>query len=309
MSDDAVPAGEIFTNTILQPAAAQAVREMFRALRGAQDPFVLQDAYYILPANFTTFDPAAAGLANMPEPEFVEWRQAPATVAITNVVMGNDSGGNPIATVTAAGHGATNGQSVAVFNVVGFDQFNSPNGFWAVTVIDANTLTLNGCTATGTYVSGGVLAPNHGLGQFLPMVARDYIEHVADTTATPEQTDQIYAWEGGVFKFLASSSPRQLRIVYRESGLLNTSTSAVIPIDDSLDFLATRAASIAGATKGAEERGAVLKMEALGPTGQADGSGGILGALLRIDIRNMQREVYRRPGFRARRNRPDSILF
>src|SRR5579885_1687207 len=84
LGDDQVAGGQIFTDTILQPFVASAIRELFRAMRGTEDPFVLSDAYWVLPANTTVLDPATMGLANFDIPEWIEW-QLPATeIAVTN---------------------------------------------------------------------------------------------------------------------------------------------------------------------------------------------------------------------------------
>lgn len=282
---------------------------MWRVLRGAQDPFVLVDAYFILPGNTSVFDPATAGLSSMPEPEFVEWRISNGGTAITNVVVGLNGSGNPIATVTSTGHGLLTGQQAQVYNVLGFDQFNSPNGAWTITKVDANNFTLNGCTAAGTYVSGGIVTGGSATDQFLPCLPMDFLQPIPTTSGVTSQTESAYAWEGGVFRFFPSSQARELRIVYRASGVAPSLIATTIPIDDSQDFLATRTAAIAAATRGAGDRAVELAIEALGPTRQADGSGGILGQLLRADIRNLQRKVYRRPAFRARRNRPDLLMY
>jgi len=308
---DTVNGGEIFDDTTLQPFVAQSIRELFRVLRGAQDPFVLVENYFVLPGNVSVVDPASVGINNLAELEYVEWTPSNSSTAITNCVVTLTGAGAPYATVTAAGHGMTIGTlpTVAVYGIVGFDLFNSPNGAWASQVIDANTIQLNGCTATGSYVSGGIVAPVSLTLQFVPMDPRDRIEFVADSPAVPDQTDQVYAWEGGIFRFFPSSQTRLIRITYRTSGVVNPASSAVIPVDDSLDFLAVRAAGLAALSHGADSRGTQLANEALGPTLQADGSGGILGTMLRASIRSLQRIQYRRPPFRARRNRPDFLQF
>lgn len=309
LGDDEIQGGEIFTDTVLLPHASQAIRELFRVLRGAQDPFVLVENYFVLPANVSVFDPATAGITNIPEPEFVEWILSPPPIAITNVII--NYGDTPFATVTAPAHGLAVGTfpAVCVYGIQGFDQFNNPNQSWTSQIIDADTVQLNGCNATGMYISDGYLINVAATGQFWPMVPRDRIEPVATQGAAPGQTDQVYAWEGGVFRFLPSGANRLLRITYRQSGMVDQNTNATIPIDDCQDYLATRMAGLAADSRGAAERAAQLKMEAIGPSGQADGNGGLLGQLLRVAIRNLQREQYRYLSFRARRNRSDFLLY
>jgi hypothetical protein len=57
--------------------------------------------------------------------------------------------------LTAAAHGLATGASVTISGVGGN---TAANGSWSVTVLDANTLTLNGSTGNGAYTSGGTIA-------------------------------------------------------------------------------------------------------------------------------------------------------
>ena len=310
LGDDEVSGGQIFVDSVLQPHTTQAIRELFRVLRGAQDPFVLVENYFVLPANVAVFDPATAGILNIPEPEFVEWVLSPPPTAITNVVL--TTGSSPYATITAPGHGLVIGSfpEVVCYGIQGFDQFNSPNQSWTCAVIDANTVQLLGCTASGTYTAAtGDMVSVQVTGEFWPMSAVDRIEAVTVMAGQPGQNQGYYAWEGGVFRFLPSPQSRLLRITYRMSGIVDTNTSSIVPIDDCLDYIATRAAAMAGKSRGASNRGNELNMEAVGPGGMADGSGGILRQLLAVSIRNMQRIQYRYREFRPRRNRPDYLLY
>jgi len=54
--------------------------------------------------------------------------------------------------ITSAAHGLTTGNQVVVAGVLGNQ---GANGTWVITVIDANTFSLNGSTGTGAYTSGG----------------------------------------------------------------------------------------------------------------------------------------------------------
>lgn len=304
LGDDQVAGGQIFTDTVLQPHVAAAIRELFRVLRSTEDPFVLADTYWVLPANTTVLDPATMGLPNFDMPEWLEWQLPGTQTAVTNVVVGT-SGGQPVATVTAPGHGLATGANVVMFGALGFDYFNNPNNMWGITVVDPNTINLNGCTATGTYTTGGtILAVSN---QFTMMEPEDRLDNVATTPGA--NPINVYAWEGGVLRFYAATQPMLLRIVYRTSGVAPNNTAAVVPIDDSLDFIATRAGGSAARAKGADEVGERLTTEALGPSQEADASGGILRQLVQTNIRNMQRQQYRREAFRARRNRRDMLLF
>ncbi|MFO0824393.1 MAG: beta-1,3-glucanase family protein [Gemmataceae bacterium] len=61
------------------------------------------------------------------------------------------SNANPIV-ITSANHGLTTGDNVTVSGVMGN---TAANGAFTVTVIDANTFSLNGSTGNGNYTSGG----------------------------------------------------------------------------------------------------------------------------------------------------------
>ncbi len=309
---DTYNGGEIFDDGTLAPFVAQAIRELFRVLRGAQDPFVLVQGYFLLPADTSVVDPATAGIYNLSELEFIEWTPGPPITAVTGCTIVLTGAGAPYATVTAPGHGLTIGlfPNICTYGIGGFDLFNSPNGTWTGSIIDANTIRLNGCTATGTYVAGtGFILSVSGVNQFVTMDPEDMIRNITSIPGDALQTDTTYVWEGGLLRFYPASSARLLRITYRTSGVVDLASNSVIPMDDSLDYLATRAAGLAALSRGAQERGAALAAEALGPTLQADGSGGILGTMLRASIRNLQRIAYRRPSFRPRRNRPDFLLY
>ncbi len=54
--------------------------------------------------------------------------------------------------ITSANHGLTTGQRVTITGVGGN---TNANGTWTITVIDANTFSLNGSTGNSAYTSGG----------------------------------------------------------------------------------------------------------------------------------------------------------
>lgn len=306
LGDDSVAGGTVFTDTVLLPHVGQAVRELFRVLRGTTDPFVLDDGFYMLPPNTEVLDPATAGLTNFATPEFVEWQLGSnTTYSVTNVVVGTVAGA-PAATVTAAGIGSVllSGATIVMWGAGGFDFFNNPNNIWVINVIDANNITLNGCTATGTYTNGGTIAPVTG--QFVRMQAVDFLDGVPQSAGQLPLT--TYAWEGGVIKTYPAAQPMLLRLVYRTSGVAPSTPAGIVPFDDCQDYLATRAAGLAASAKGAGQLGQRLTVDAIGPE-QPDGNGGLLRQLVQISVRNMQRQQFRHQAFRERRNRNDFILW
>jgi hypothetical protein len=61
------------------------------------------------------------------------------------------SNATPIS-VTSTSHGFATGDVIYIANVAGN---TATNGLWQITVVDANTFTLNGSTGNGAYTSGG----------------------------------------------------------------------------------------------------------------------------------------------------------
>ncbi len=302
LGDDQLGGGEVFTDQILQPFFGAAYRELFRALISGTTPESLCVQTYTLPPFFGVLDPATAGWLDFEGPETVDWRPAALNFTISNVVIANS-----LATVTLnTTVNLATGQVLDIAGVLGFENFNSPNGSWTITVLDSVTITLNGCTAQGTYTGGGTATT--GVGNFVPMSSRDTLDYAPSVAGG--DAAEIYAWIGGVFRFYPSTVARELRVTYRISGRAPQDPTAIIQLDDCLDFLAVRTASLAAPSHGAPELGGVLKAEALGPEGETNlGSGGLLRQLVATDIRGMQRNVFRRPPFRARRNGPSPLLY
>lgn len=73
-------------------------------------------------------------------------------VTITNAV---DNGGGLIR-ISAASHGLSTSDNILIENVTGTVEANAE---WTVTVIDANTVDLQGSTFSNAYISGGTLKP------------------------------------------------------------------------------------------------------------------------------------------------------
>lgn len=92
--------------------------------------------------------------------------------------------------VTATSHGFSTNDWVVISGVVGN---TAANGVWQITVVDANTFTLNGSTGNGAYTSGGIADKSR----------------VVVFQATFGSSSANYAWqEFGVFN--ASTAGRML---------------------------------------------------------------------------------------------------
>ena len=298
LGDDQIsPQGEVFTNAVLQPHYSVAYRALYRTMAILGNPYIERDVFYTLPANTTFLDPATAGITDMGEPLFVEWRTGFTSVNITGATIGAG-----FVTITAPGHGAASGDQVVTGGIVGLV---GTDGIWGVTVLDPNTLTLNGCVATGTYTSGGTAT--RGGGQFFPMDARDRFDDLGANASGYE-----YTWIGDVFGFRVSAAPLELRITYSASGNPPTNTATTIGIDDSLDFLSTYAAGLAIASRGGRDLANELQIRAIGREKNEENPGGLLLSFLRNEVKRVQRippEQRRRQAFRPRITNSNTFEF
>lgn len=278
LGDDQLSAGQVFTDTILQPKYTAAYAELFRALQGSSNPRVNQEAYYNVPINTGYLDPATAGISSLGEITLIEERGSVTSWAISNVVAGS-----ALATVTSAATTLATGQQAVVYGVGGLT--SDVNGIWTVTVNSSTSTQLNGCTATGTYTSGGTLS--YSAEEFTEMTPQGRIDW---TDQSPTAAFLVYAWERDIIRFPPASGIRQLRITYTLSGDAPTATTASTGIDDCLDYLMYRIAGLAAESKGMLTRAAIYNMRAVGPRWDSEGiPGGLLAQLLASGVRNLQR--------------------
>jgi len=92
---------------------------------------------------FRVYGPAGALASGFVQPGTAQTKDSGAITNATNA--------SPIV-VTSNNHGLTTGARVTISGVGGN---GGANGTFVVTVIDANTFSLNGSTGTGAYTSGG----------------------------------------------------------------------------------------------------------------------------------------------------------
>jgi hypothetical protein len=288
LGDDLVSGGQDFTNTALEQPFQMALRELYRTMQNVANPRVQREAFYDLPANTGYLSPATASISDLGEIEAVEERGNVTSVAITNAVNGAG-----FVTITAVGHPFITGQLAVLWGIGGMAGIN---GAFAVTVVDANTFKANGAVGVGAYTSGGTASQSGD--QFIPLQRVNRIEDVSVNNPTLGR----YAIAEDVLRFPPCTGLRELRIVYISSAATVASTSDTTGIDDSLDFLAIRTASLAAASRGATAKSEYLTTMALGPSQQADASGGILRELLQTGIRALQADPVQRPPYRWRTN-------
>ena len=306
LGDEAVSGGEIYTNAILLPFLNAANREMFRVLETLQLPRVKTYAYYNLPAHTGVLYPATASITDLHEPESVATRSVTWTMSVVDCAITDGvptlefAPGDGIVTWGVDQFGAPyivtqdvlDGSQVVVWGVGGITGVGDA---WAVTVPDPTHLTLNGAVAAGTYTSGGYASGSTD--RFTDL------EWVDDVGVDEGNELNRVAWIGGAFRFPPSTEARQLRIAYWSSAPSVTSVNDVIAVDDCIDYLVARTAGQAAFSRGAPTVAEGLALRALGPTGQADGSGGLLRQLfVNAVLREQSEQPIRRKPFRGKRS-------
>ncbi len=296
LGDTKTAAGEVYTDAILAPHFSSAFDELYRALAAASSPFIDEHGYYNVPSNTGYIDPALAGIENLGQIQAVAERGTITAYSITGVAI---STGSCTLTVTPSTTLATGNQAV-VYNVGGIS-FDI-NDEWTVTVLSPTSIRLNGCTATGTYTSGGVLSTSSE--QFQEMLA---VKDFEQSGITPSTIFQIYDYERGIIRVPPVSNIRQIKISYLISGDAPTATTASVGIDDSLEFFKYRVAGQVSFAKAMVARAQMYNNRAVGPKWESEGTpGGILGSLIMNSVRNLQRlppDQRRTPPWRVHRTR------
>lgn len=277
------PSQEQFTNTVLLRPYSQAYREVYDLAVNWGLQLAERETYYTLPAQTRILKPSTAGITGMGEPRELWERGGVNSVAITGA-----SNATPVV-ITAVGHPFATNSEVTISGVVGPVGVNDK---WLVTVLNANTFSLNGSVAGGVYVSGGVASESSE--DFVRMFSADPLPQ-----AGPDQTLRYWKWLNDTLYFVGSTAARQLLIRHSVSG--EPPQSGAVGIDNSRSFLAARTASLIAPAYSMPQRAAELKFDALGPSGQPDGTGGYLRALVNPMLKEQAKRPRRPQPFRPRR--------
>jgi hypothetical protein len=272
--------GETWQNGPLLPHFSEPYRRMFRCLNGPSKR-VQRVVYIDLPPYNTIIVPSAYGLLDLAEPSLLEERALVGSVAITSTDTST-----PIK-VTATAHGQTTGTKVYVTNVAGTA---APWGRWFITVIDANTFSLNGSVSDGVAGTGGIAILNGGLA-FTPMLPTDF---AADLDGQPGTYLKTYMWINEQIQLRGSVQAVQVRITYWASGTPPMNPKTTIGIDDCADFLACATAANAARANVWFQLADQLKFTAYGQEQEANGIGGLLGEFLVSQVRAAQRGPQKR---------------
>jgi len=290
LGDTEVAAGQVWTDASgkCDPYLQQAYSELYKGFESGGLKNITRTLYGNLPAYTSYLKPSTFGATNFSEPiQKPLWeRDSAGSVAITNAAPNTSTPGDPYVRITTGtAHGFTSGQMVLVFGIVGLT--DDVNDQWSVSVVDANNFDLKGCTATGTYSSGGTASSS----------AQDWSEvcsfpEVNNFPQTPGGSLQMYAWINGAFRVAPSTTTRQVKMMFYLSAQApaNATPSASLGFDDSLGFLAYRGAALATLDRvGMTPKFMQLNQIALGPTQQHADIGGLYGMLIRSKDRSAAR--------------------
>lgn len=258
LGDTQVAAGQLYTNDFQVPFLNLAYQELWS--RGSMCGLdrVQREGYYLLPAFTGIFNPVSAGLTNFREPVEI-WERGSATAfAVTNAQPATPAAGQLTLTLgSSLPANVTSGTMLEVYSVGGIS--DDVNDSWTVTVNSPTSIVLNGCTAAGTYTSGGtvVYSTEQWSGPLDPQQTTDSFPFNAlPGNSTPGQTILgMYCLQNGRIKFPACTTTREIKLEYLLSGTLSLTTPGSnandsMGIDDSLTFLAMRTAQHAGFSKG-----------------------------------------------------------
>lgn len=124
------------------------------------------------------------------------------TLAATKTITGATNA-TPIS-VTATTHGYTTGDTITVAAVGGN---TAANGTFVITVVDANTFTLNGSVGSGAYTSGGTAAKGNRFRKIMSATYPSVATNVVTLVAAYGPTEGNFAWnEFGVFNAISGGT-------------------------------------------------------------------------------------------------------
>ncbi len=257
-------------------------------------PAIVREVYKTVDPLTTVIDPASLGITDFAQPSQLWQRQNVSTLAITSL-----NGMVTPMVVTFSGPVPASGQ-VELTGMIGVGGATLPtwvNRDWYITATGSNTASLNGSVTCGVNATGGSAAWSNDT--FTEMKSTDYSPQAGPQN--PQGNLSTWRWENGRIYINACQVPIQVWIQYLASP--DAPASGEIGLFDGREknFLAYATAA-RFAPKRQIAQGPQLMMDAYGPSGEPDGSGGMLRAL--INPQMLQNQVtQRRSGlYRRRRN-------
>jgi len=275
-----------FSNTQMQQFFNVAYPELWQIMVQAQSPRVRREFFYVVPAYTSSVDPIAIGVTDMAEPEEMFERGSLTSVPITST-----NTASPIQVTATAAHGIATNSDVTVSGVA---STFAPWGRWFWTSTGSTTGTLNGSVSDGVAGTGGYLVTTNNV--FVPMWPRR--DEWTDRPLSNRLLD--WGWQDNLLQFRGANQDAQIHCYYWASGTPPTNVNTTLNIDDCMAFLSTRVAALAAESRGWYVMADRLNQRALGPKGEADGSGGLLRSFLNIQVQNLQRNIFIKPAFRSK---------
>ena len=295
LGDSEVAGGQIFTNTYLQDHLQSAYSDLFNVLSENGTRLVYRNAHFVLPAHSEFFLPASAGIANFGRP--LELRTNKIRLQTTVSAGSQQSSPDRYRVTTGAAHGLASGDHCIVYKMGGLsDEINNQ---WSVVLVDATNVDLMGVVPTGTYTSGGIFVVSENPGSWTEEFSLVDDPHIGESQVGVRGA--VFSWDGVAVRLRGVDYDRLLRIAYMPSATAPSSGSLFF--DNSLNFLAYRAAALAAEDKGASTAAQSLNYQALGERMLADSrAGGFLGQLVALSLKTYARKVTRTKRFRPKRN-------
>lgn len=278
IGDTEVSGGQIYTDPILLPHVQEAVRVLYRGMRGVCAPLITKTWFYTLLENTNQLKPSTAGLDNFVAPVAVLARVGLDTYSINAATYAASPAGVTVTTSTA--------NNFDTGDLIVLEQMGAmigANTIAAITALSSTQFRANGVVTSGSYVSGGKAVKSAN--EFTPVYVAPEINQ-----GRSNLNSQIgaFAWREGLFQFTTCTQATQLKILFRSSAANVTTGADIVEIDDSIDFLSYFTAYSACKAQGADDQSREFFIRSVG-SGYFDGvTGGELLNLTRTQIQQIQ---------------------
>lgn len=260
--------------------------DLMACLMKISSPEVTREVYYTVPANTGVIDPSSLGVTDFGEPQQM-WERG--NVSSVNVTGFTD--GTPITITLAA---SVSSAQIELNGIQGVPDW--VNRDWYITPAGGNNYTLNGSVACGSAGTGGTAM--FSADSFIKMFNQDVMP-----MAGPPVVGSVlgfWRWTNGKIYVPGANEPRQVWIEYLADDTPPASGPIGLCQGRELNFLAYGTAA-RFAPKRQIVMGPQIGQWAYGPSGEPDGSGGMLRELL-VPIMQQQAQLPMRMGlFRRRR--------
>lgn len=280
------PAQDRFDNAECLPGFRNGYGDMVRLMRKWKLPEVERDLFTVV-SPYTGFLRPAALADDFAVPIALWERGTPTSVIITSV-----SAARPIVVQTASPHGRATNDEV---QLTGVDK--SVDDTYYVTVIDSTHFSLNGTIGVQAYTAGTVVYSGEDFVEVEQVLNFEPI-----SAANASSTIGVWHWMKGQLYLRPCTATRELQVHFRSSGA--PPLTGYLGFDDARDFLSHATAMYVAKSNGMPDMAASERLIAYGPTGQADGRGGILRDIC-LPMLHQKMAVARRPQpFRPRQIDP-----